>query len=230
MIEEEEYFRVIEDYFLQKRGNPMLLSPKEWALISEWHALGIPREVVLRGIDRAFERREEEERSSTTLRYCRPLVRSEYKRYLKSQTGKTPALQDREQAKDVGTYLRSLFELLEQSSSYARSQDNATLADFLAQEKEKLSREVVEPFLNNQANDLQRVENQLTLLEKEIEQVLLQMISEEQLERIKEETMRELKTFQDKLELPVYQEMLRRGLIKSIRKLYNIPRLSLFYM
>jgi uncharacterized membrane-anchored protein YjiN (DUF445 family) len=123
-----------------------------------------------------------------------------------------------------------LCELLRQSSSYARSQENSTLADFLEQETKKLSKEVVEPFLSKQSNDLQRVENQLTLLEKEIEQVLLQMISEEQLERIKEETMRELKTFQDKLELSVYQEMLRRGLIKSIRKLYNIPRLSLFYM
>ena len=27
-MDEEEYFRLIEDYFLQKRGNPMLLSQK----------------------------------------------------------------------------------------------------------------------------------------------------------------------------------------------------------
>jgi len=60
--------------------------------------------------------------------------------------------------------------------------------------------------------------------------VLLQMISEEQIKCMKEEAMRDLKTFEEKLELSVYQEMLRRFLIKSIRRLYNIPRLSLFYM
>jgi hypothetical protein len=42
--------------------------------------------------------------------------------------------------------------------------------------------------------------------------------------------MRELKDFEGKLDFPVYQEMLRRSLIKSVRKIYNLPRLSLFYM
>jgi hypothetical protein len=74
------------------------------------------------------------------------------------------------------------------------------------------------------------VEQQLTKLEEEIEQILLQLISEEQLKLFKEDAMRELKMFEEKLDLAVYQEMVRRALIKSARKLYNIPRLSLFYM
>ena len=65
MIEEENYFRMIEEHFLQKRGNPMLLSPKEWALIREWYDAEIPEEVVLRAINRAFsmERKLENTRS-----------------------------------------------------------------------------------------------------------------------------------------------------------------------
>ena len=59
MMDEEEYFRVIEDHFLQKRGNPMLLSPKEWVLIREWYEASIPSEVVIRGIDRAFEKKKD---------------------------------------------------------------------------------------------------------------------------------------------------------------------------
>jgi hypothetical protein len=42
--------------------------------------------------------------------------------------------------------------------------------------------------------------------------------------------MRDLKSFQEKIEFSVYQEMINRALIKSVRKVYNIPRLSLFYM
>ena len=227
-MDEEEYFRVIEEYFLQKRGNPVLLSPKEWSLILEWYQAAIPEEVVLRAIDRAFEKRDDE--SPLTLRYCRPLVRSELKRHLRSLAGKAPAGEKPEEAKNVGEYLEKLCDLLEESGRRAQSEGNSALADFLQKEKERLLAEVVTPFLQNQSNDLQRVESQLTTLEKEIEQVLLQMISEEQIKCMKEEAMRDLKTFEEKLELSVYQEMLRRFLIKSIRRLYNIPRLSLFYM
>ena len=67
-------------------------------------------------------------------------------------------------------------------------------------------------------------------VEKEIEGVLLSMISEQQMASFKEEAMRELKMFEGKVELPVYQEMIRRSLIKAVRNQYRLPRLSLFYM
>src|SRR5688572_12820094 len=87
-MEEEEYFRLIEDYFVQKRGNPMLLSPKEWALMGEWYEAGIPGEIVLRAIDRGFEKKKQDEfESPVSLNYFRRIVKSEYKRYLKSQEG-----------------------------------------------------------------------------------------------------------------------------------------------
>jgi hypothetical protein len=227
-MEEEEYFRMIEEYFLQKRGNPMLLSPGEWSLIGEWYQTGIPQEVVLKAIDRAFQKREEETKP-LSLSYCRPLVRSEYKRHLKSLAGKTPATDKTEDVKNVGEYLERLHQSLIESSEYAKQEGNETLAEFLLRQSQKFFQEILTMFQQD-SNDLQRVELKLTTLEKEIEQVLLQMISDERMQNLKEEAMRDLKSFQEKLDLPVYQEMLRRALIKSVRKLYRIPRLSLFYM
>src|SRR4030095_16596104 len=87
-MEEEEYFKMIEDYFVQKRGNSMLLSPKERALIREWHQAEMPQEVVIRAIDRAFEKKkDDDEKTPLSLNYFRRIVKSEYKRYLKSQEG-----------------------------------------------------------------------------------------------------------------------------------------------
>jgi hypothetical protein len=229
MIAEEEYFQVIESHFLQKRGNPMLLSPKEWSLIREWYEAEIPMDVVVRGIDRAFENKKDEEDAITSLRYCKRLVKSEHKRYLKSLEGAAAPTTNAE-SKNVAQFLQQLVSGLTESSGIAAQNGNSSLSQLLSQNSSKIKTEILEPFLAKQLNDLQRVEEQLTTIEKEIEQVLLPTISEKQMEHLKEDAMRELKTFEDKLDLAVYQEMLRRTLIKSIRKLYNIPRLSLFYM
>jgi len=227
MIEEEEYFRVIEEHFLQKRGNPMLLNPKEWSLIHEWYDQSIPEEVVLRAIDRAFERKVED-RLPLSLRYASRLVKSELRKYVKSLEGKDPTKEP--EAKNVGEYLKRLAENLEKSCLLAQKSGNRMLSEYLEKTHQRLSEEIVEPFLKDTSTNLQRVEHQLTTFEKEIEQVLLQMISEEQMNLFKEDAMRELKSFESKLDLAVYQEMLRRALIKAVRRVYQIPRLSLFYM
>ena len=229
-MEDEEYFQVIEEYFLQKRGNPVLLSPKEWVLIGEWHTQQIPKEVVLRAIDRAFERKEgKEEKDIFALSYCKRFVKSEFKKHLKSLEGKSAfASEVKNEAKSVPEFLQELGQLLSASAEQARSEGNVSLVSLLEASLATFRKEILEPF--QPSSDLQRVEHQLSTIEKEIEQLLLTTISEEQMKLFKEDAMRDLKTFQEKVELSVYQEMLRRSLIKSARKLYRIPRLSLFYM
>jgi len=54
--EEAEYFQRIEEHFGQRRGGPLVLSPKDWKLIQRWHEKRIPLPVVLRGINLAFDR------------------------------------------------------------------------------------------------------------------------------------------------------------------------------
>lgn len=53
---EGEFFQRIERHFGIRRGGPVMLSPRDWRLVEEWHAAGIPLAVVLRGINRAFDR------------------------------------------------------------------------------------------------------------------------------------------------------------------------------
>src|SRR6202022_1446332 len=69
------YFTEIEEYFWQKRGAHLLVSPLDWAIVETWQKAGIPLPAVLRGIDRAFEsyarsRRAAGGRQLKSLAYC----------------------------------------------------------------------------------------------------------------------------------------------------------------
>ena len=50
-----DYLERVERHFARRRGGPLVLSPRDWQLVKKWQDRGIPAEVVLRGINRAFD-------------------------------------------------------------------------------------------------------------------------------------------------------------------------------
>lgn len=75
-IGEHAYFQAIEEAFIRLRGAPLLLSPADWQVASEWHREGIPLDLVVGTLEEVFARRteREERRNVQTLRYCRRAV------------------------------------------------------------------------------------------------------------------------------------------------------------
>ena len=65
------YAREIERRWAQLQGRPVVLSPKDWVLITDWHARGIPLSLVDEAIQAAGERRRELPRN---LAYVVPAV------------------------------------------------------------------------------------------------------------------------------------------------------------
>ncbi len=55
-MESSSYWEQIEQYFVAKRGNALILSPKDWPLVSSWEERGVPVEAVFDGIDHAYQR------------------------------------------------------------------------------------------------------------------------------------------------------------------------------
>jgi hypothetical protein len=49
------YYRTIAREFLRRRGAPLLLSPRDQAVIAAWEAKRVPLDVALEGIGRAFD-------------------------------------------------------------------------------------------------------------------------------------------------------------------------------
>jgi len=88
--EDRAYFAAAEAAFIARRGTPFLLSPKDFALLKEWRALGVPLEAIETGIDDAFTKREE--RGATgrvnSLSYCRDSVLSAWERGAETSVGR----------------------------------------------------------------------------------------------------------------------------------------------
>ncbi len=52
---EAEYYQTVEEYFVSRRGAPLVLSNADWTLVRRWRLAGIPLRVVLRGIRDALD-------------------------------------------------------------------------------------------------------------------------------------------------------------------------------
>lgn len=75
----DPYFQAIEEAFNRRRGAPLLLSPRDWALIEGFRRDGVPLRIVLRAIENVFEsfaRRQPGGRRVNSLAYCRQEVES----------------------------------------------------------------------------------------------------------------------------------------------------------
>src|SRR5512143_2111282 len=112
--EDRAYYAAGEAAFIARRGTPFLLSPRDFALLKEWRALGVPIEAVEAGIDDAFTRREE--RGGTgrinSLSYCRDAVLSAWERRSETAVGSGKGREETGSA-DAGTRLARLAESLD---------------------------------------------------------------------------------------------------------------------
>ncbi|HET9131418.1 MAG TPA: hypothetical protein VFO86_10745, partial [Terriglobia bacterium] len=61
------YFTEIENFYQTKRDTFTLISSLDWVLIENWKEQGVPLEIVLKGIDRAFSNAK---RRINSLAYC----------------------------------------------------------------------------------------------------------------------------------------------------------------
>jgi hypothetical protein len=66
------YYRTIARAFLERRGAPLLLSPRDPALVADWEARGVPLRVVLEALGRAFDGLRERGRGTrgVSLAFC----------------------------------------------------------------------------------------------------------------------------------------------------------------
>lgn len=107
--EEQLYFLAIEKVFLEERGSPLCLSPKDWHLARKWHEEGIELEWVERTLRELFEKRRARGTVDKVLSlgYCRRSVEAAWKRHLKMASPAVEAVEI-----DVGARLAALARVL----------------------------------------------------------------------------------------------------------------------
>ena len=201
------YYRTIAREFLKRRGAPLLLSPRDQAVIAAWEAKRVPLDAVLEGIGRAFEALRSRGRPArgVSLAFCDRQVEAAWAQHRDRAAGRRGAADarpgKRERAlKEVGQARRGLDA---GDADIARLLD-AALAVLAADRPDEAA---------------------LERLDAEVEEVLWNLAPEAGRRRAESEVRRGLRGRKpSELEAAV-----RRTVVQAARSARKIPHVSLFY-
>ena len=211
------YYASCEAAFVARRGTPFLLSPRDFALLKEWRALGVPVEAVELGIDEAFSRREERGASGrvNSLSYCRDAVLSAWERRAETSVGRG-AGRDEGLAADVPPALDRLARRLE---AVARARPELTRKlDSGIRSLERLAKSSKAPG---------EVEASLARLDRRLCNELVDALGSEERARMEGRVEEVLSKARVKMD-PETEEKTRRALTRRLlRELLELPRLTL---
>jgi hypothetical protein len=233
------YFTEIEEYFWQKRGAHLLVSPLDWAIVETWQKAGIPLSAVLKGIDRAFEsysrsRRAAGGRQLKSLSYCVDAVLEAADEEKEAAAGTGPVVKS--EKKDEETFsraaLRAFFDRNVARFSAAADSVRAAQPD-LASRLEDARGRLAEftPIIESPAAlDLEDLERRLTVIEEKLTAALTAGAPEDFLLDIRRDMDNQLAPYRRKMSSAQISQLERQYLQKRLWERYNLPRLSLFYL
>jgi len=233
------YFTEIEEYFWQKRGAHLLVSPLDWAIVETWQKAGIPLPAVLKGIDRAFEnfarsRRAAGGRQLKTLAYCVDAVLDAAEEVKETAAGGGPNAGRKQQAGDLFSReeLRSFFGRNMERISNAASASRETHPELVKRmEETRLRLDEILPLIDTPgALDLEDLERRLTVLEEKLTAALTVNAPEEFMIEIRREMDHQLAPYRRRMTSAQLSQLERQYVQKRLWERYNLPRLSLFYL
>jgi hypothetical protein len=214
------YFTEIEEHFQRARGTSLfLLSPLDWALIESWKNAGVPLEAVLRGIDAAFEKwrsRKSKTQKVNSLAFCAQAVLTEAQQMAGTATAGAPAASPYT-TEELRAYLGANAEALRRTGSAAYAGIAAAL--------DRLSE-----GMDEQARDLERLEQHLTVLEEKMLAVARAARTEDELLKARTELDTELRPYRAKMSAAQLAMLEKQYLERRLLEREGLPRLSLFYM
>ena len=233
------YFTEIEEYFWQKRGAHLLVSPLDWAIVETWQKAGIPLGTVLRGIDTAFESYQRSRRSAgrplKSLAYCVDAVLDAATQEKDSAVGQGPerkpagrAESDSFSRDELLAFFRRNVERLARVAERLAPTD-PELAQRVTQARASLadiSQRVDSPVLL----DLEDLERHLTVLEEKLSAALFAGSGEEILLAIRRDLDRQLAPYRRRMSSDQLGQLERRYMQKRLFEHFDLPRLSLFYL
>jgi hypothetical protein len=216
IAEDRSYYAAAEAAFVRRRGTPFLLSPKDFALLREWRALGVPIEAVESGIDDAFSRREERAAVGrvNSLSYCRDAILLAWER--RAETARGKGRDGSPEPIDSGAALRRLAEEL---GAVAASRPD--LGAELESARRTLSK------LEGSGKPPEEIEGSLAGLDRRLAKALAEALPETERAEVDAEAQRMLSGAGARMD-PVTLEKTSRALKRRLlRERLGLPRLSL---
>jgi hypothetical protein len=235
------YFTEIEEYFWQKRGAHLLVSPLDWAIVETWQKAGISLPAVLRGIDRAFEsyarsRRAAGGRQLKSLAYCVDAVLEAADEEKETAAGAGPVAGASISKEAAETFsraeLRAFFLRNSEKIAAQVAALHPTQPEVAARLEETRAR--IAEFLSLIDSpgplDLEDLERKLTVTEEKLTALLTSSAPEEFMLDVRRELDRQLSPYRRKMNAAQLSQLERQYMQKRLWERYNLPRLSLFYL
>ena len=218
------YFTEIEVHFQQARQSGIfLLSPLDWALIETWKQADVPLEAVLRGIDRAFEKWHKRKRKFkiiNSLAYCSQEVLDAAREMTEGR------VEEKRETANAGFEPARLADFFEDNAKAVREAGSTETMTSVADSLSKLA----EAARAESMDELEVVEQRLTVLEDKLVAAAQQSLSEEQLLEIRQEMGRQLAPYRSKMTAEQLDRLQRQFVQQASLERAKLPRLSLFYL
>jgi hypothetical protein len=233
------YFTEIEEYFWQKRGAHLLVSPLDWAIVETWQKAGIPLTAVLKGIDRAFEsysrsRRAAGGRQLKSLSYCVDAVLDAAEQEKETAAGTGPVATTGKNTEETYSRdaLRAFFRRNMERFAAAGAATRATQPELASRMEETGARlaELSPLFETPIAVDLEDLERRLTVIEEKLTAALTSGAPEEFLLELRRDMDHQLVPYRRRMSSAQLAQLERQYMQKRLWERYNLPRLSLFYL
>ena len=234
------YFTEIEERFQVRRGSLLMLSTLDWALIDTWREAGLPLDVVLRGIDEAFDHYDAKvARAKGRVRAINGLAGGSQAVMESAQRAAEASLAGAasENATEPGERSESGFER-GRVAEYLRRNGASVVAaappppaDTIALEvSERLSALAQDMHDAPSAPNLEELDRTLSTLEERLVAALLTATPEAVLAGLREQAARELAPYRGKMQAVQIRQIQQQFLHKRLLEAHSLPRLSLFYM
>lgn len=237
------YFTEIEEYFWKKRGAHLLVSPLDWAIMETWQKAGIPLDVALKGIDRAFESYQRSRRGGLgkplkSLAYCTDAVLEAAEEQQEAAAGSGPKA-----GRAARATPKEMFSREEIKAYFARNVDRVrAVAGKLAvsQAEPEFSSRLLEIAKSLESSialldtlgsvDLEDMERRLTILDDKQQALIASHISEERMLQMRREMDGQLAAYRKKMKAEQLALVEKQYIQKRLLEEFGLPRLSLFYL
>ena len=230
----------------------LLLSTLDWALIETWRDAGIPLEVVLRGIDDAFDKYDAKaskrpQRKVNGLAWCSQSVMEAAEKQREAAIGIAPAVSESEnsagnadqgfEAQRIAEHFETAAQALDAASiaqeaveGSAQHENWAAALAALALRLRHLADEVLQPKPDGAKLNLEELERQLCVLEEKLFATLTTHVPEDLMVGFKAEAARDLAAYRSRMSAVQLRQIESQFVHKKLLEHYHLPRLSLFYM
>ncbi len=225
------YWEEIERYFAQKRGNALILSPKDSPIVTSWQDRGIPIEVIYQGIDQAFTRLEENQKTSQhqtirTLAYCQYDVEELWNAQREAVQGKSQFSQKDSHKSIIAERRRlstKLISVSDQLRKYVQNPHYHLIKNQLLSSSEAL--DSIIPLVKEveDTTAVSQIERKIRSVEQHLISQLEYAINNTTRQELYAKAEAKLASYKENMNEEVYQETLRIAFLQALHEAYPLP-------